>query len=183
MLPSVVGAGRHTMPGQWDLACRSLSACSTSRSALANTRHRRDRVPAKGHRRTGRRPRSNSREGQLAAGAPVTRIGYGSLRRRADGARMREPESSAVAPHPVEHNGKAAGDGHDGAFHPASLRDLHAPSLEPTLRLRMVEHDGRRLEKRGAHVSISCGADRTNHVALAGLLAPRRQAEMGPDHS
>ena len=45
--------GRHIMRGQWVLACRSPGACSTLRAAPANVRHRRDRVPAKGHRRIG----------------------------------------------------------------------------------------------------------------------------------
>ena len=62
------------------------------------------------------------------------RIGFAPSRRYAGTCRMRQTESRAVAPHPVQDDAKAAGDGHDGTFHAAPLCNLHAPGLEPTLR-------------------------------------------------
>ena len=95
--------------------------------------------------------------------------------------RMRHLELRAVAPHPVHHDGEAAGDSHDGALHAASFGDLHAPCLEPAFCLRLVEHHRRRLEQGGAAVSVARGADRAHHVAFAGLLAPGCQSEVWPD--
>ena len=84
---------------------------------------------------------------------------------------MRHLELRAVAPHPVQHDGEAAGDSHDGALHAASFGDLHAPGLEPAFRLRLVEHHRRCLEQSGADVPVASSADRPYHVAFSGLLA------------
>lgn len=94
---------------------------------------------------------------------------------------MRHLELRAVAPHPVQHDGEAAGDSHHGALHAASFGDLHAPGLEPALRLRLVEHHRRRLEQSRADVPVASGADRAYHVAFPGLLASGCQTEVWPD--
>lgn len=138
--------------------------------------------PRPGEGTSDERDRADPVRGRVGAssGEPETGVG-----RRASGCsaprRMRNPDLRAIVPHPMQHDGEAAGDGHDGALHAASPGNLHAPGLQPALRLRLAEHHRGRPERGGADAPVAGGSNRADHVAFARLLAPGCQAEMLSD--
>src|SRR5262249_28988089 len=91
---------------------------------------------------------------------------------------LAEAELGLVAPHAVQDDGELAGDGDAGSRHAAPLCDLHAPGAQARPFAAAHEQPGGCLVERRAGELVAAAAYLSLDIGFAGLIAPRRQAEM-----
>src|SRR4051794_16233831 len=93
----------------------------------------------------------------------------------------RPAELIAVAQHAMEDDREPAGHGEGGLPGADPLRQTRPPSLQHRPARDPMEDDPGRLVQVGAQQLVAAAGDVAGIVLLAGLVAPRRQADVGPD--
>src|SRR3954464_15768998 len=93
----------------------------------------------------------------------------------------RPAEFAAVAQHAMEDDRELAGHGDGGLPGADPLRQACPPGLQRRPARNTMEDDPGRLVQVGAQQLVAAAGDVAGIVLLAGLIAPRRQADVGPD--
>src|SRR5215208_6459201 len=93
----------------------------------------------------------------------------------------RPAELAAVAQHMMENDRELAGHGDGGLPGADPPRQARPPGLQRRPARDPMEDDPGRLVQVGAQQLVAAAGDVTGVIRLAGLVAPRRQADVGPD--
>ena len=95
--------------------------------------------------------------------------------------RLAPVERCAIDPDAVEDHGDLPGDGDLCLLHADPLRELHSPGLEGRPFFCSIKKDGRGLEQVSSEKPVAPSRYLATGVSFAGLVAPRRKAEVGAD--
>ena len=79
----------------------------------------------------------------------------------------------------MKHGGQTPSDGHDRFFHAAPFGDAHAPALQAAPAAGPRHENLGRFEEGGSHHGVTAFRDPTAAFDFAGLIALRREADMG----
>jgi hypothetical protein len=102
--------------------------------------------------------------------------------KKASGFRWLAPfEGGAVDPDAMKDYGNLSGDSDLSLFRADPLGELHAPSFQAGPFLSSVQQHGCRLKQVGSEQSIAPARYSAVCVSLTGLIAPRREPEIGTD--
>src|SRR5580704_12375976 len=136
-------------------------------------------------------PVPDSQRDHLAHRSPQERRGSALVRRKLEcqlrcdggccGCLLAPMELAAIDPHAVQDHRQLAGDCNTGTCHTPAFGNVHAPGAQ---RRPFGAADQQRvgcLIECGTGQFVTASADAALYVGLAGLVAPRRQAEMGAD--
>src|SRR5215212_4785350 len=93
----------------------------------------------------------------------------------------RPAEFAAVAPHAMEDDRELAGYGDGGLLGADPLRQACPPGFQRRPARDTMQDDPGRLVQVGAQQLVAAAGDVAGVVRLAGLVAPRRQADVGSD--
>ena len=93
--------------------------------------------------------------------------------------RARPAEILVVDPHAMEGHGHSAGEGDLRPSRSLAPSDPHRPCLHSRPPRRWTENNIRRLEERGSRFPVAHFADPADAVDLAGLMASRREPQIG----
>src|SRR4051812_34913688 len=93
----------------------------------------------------------------------------------------RPAEFAAVAQHVMKDDRELPGHGDGGLLGADPLRQACPPGLQRRPARETMEDDPSRLVQVGAQQLVAAAGDVAGVVRLAGLIAPRRQADVGPD--
>src|SRR3954468_18564025 len=93
----------------------------------------------------------------------------------------RPAELATIAQHAMENDRELAGHGDGGLPGADPPRQARPPGLQRRPARDPMEDDPGRLIQIGAQQLVAAAGDMAGVVLLAGLIAPRRQADVGPD--